>query len=489
MLWNNYRYKIENGSAVILEYTGQESAVRIPEQIEGYPVTEIGTEAFSEHGTQIETIEVPQTVKKIGDFAFKMCMSLSELILQEGVESIGRSILYVTSVTRLHIPASVRTIELPWELGDISWEVEADNPFYKTDGYALYEVNENGKRLVAVQKQDERREYHVEDGTMRIGRNAFEGQMYLQKLILPDSVRVVEEEAFESCSGLREIFLPEGIEVIESDAFRYCVQLREVVLPSTLRVLGSRALTDTFGWSDKMNGISRISIRGENPIFETDENAFYKKEEDQTITLEKYFGRDRDYTVDPKVTRIGEYAFRRANVRNLVIPKSVKGIQKDAFRECKNLESIMIEPDEVCLYIPKTPVYRKDEVTRLFCEKRDPWLYHYPKYDALQKNWSQMEERCRMACFRLKYPVELTSKKQTEYRELILEHMTDVLVDIGNREDIGYLSDLSDLGFFTDENIDEAIEVLNQCRKAKPLGFLMNYKQEHLGTSEFDFSL
>lgn len=490
MLWNNYRYKIENDQVILMEYTGDETNVRIPKEIEGYPVTEIASGAFAEHGTGIEKIEVPGSVKKIDDFAFKMCMGLTELILHEGLEVIGENILYVTSVSNIHIPSTVRQIKKAYELGEIvSWDIDADNSVFQTDGYAMYHLEQGCKTLIAVQKRDERKEYRILDGTSRIGRNAFEGQMHLQKLILPESVFVVEEEAFESCQELREIVLPEGLREIQADAFRYCVRLKELRLPSNLRVLGERALTDTYGWSDRMNGISRITVGGENPFFEADENAFYKKNGDGTVTLIKYFGTGQEYVIPPKVSCIGESAFRRSNVKNLIIPESVTDIGKDAFRECKNLESVYIESDCVRLYVPKTPVYRKDEIAEPFYEKNRCGLYDYSKYDNLLDTWSQVLERCRMACFRLKYPWELSAERRIKYRELILENMTDLLADISAAEDMDCLSDLAGIGIFTDGNIDEALDVLNRCRKAKLVGYLMNYRQEHLGVSEFDFSL
>lgn len=592
MFWNSYRYKIENGEAVILEYVpgGSEfydsgraeefflsedikegQCVSIPAEIDGYPVTEIGEGAFSEHGFGIERIEVPKTVRTIGDYAFKMCMSLTELTLHEGLTEIGKGVLDVTSMTKIHIPSTVRQIKNPYELGEFYWEIGADNPFYHTDGYALYYTqmsdaicnpsereercpakmgeqcqSETGeqravkmgewrpseygkaaaKSLVAVQKQDERTEYQVEEGTGRIGHSAFEGQAYLQKLTLPVGIEIVEEGAFESCQNLQEIFLPEGLKKIEADVFRHCVRLKELCLPSTLRFLGERALTDTFGWSDKLNGISRIVAARDNPVFETDENALYSREENGMVTLIKYFGKEREFVIPEKVFQIGESAFRRSNVKHLVIPESVSDIGRDAFRECKNLESVFIEADQVLLYVPRTPVYRKDEVAALFytlmnvrplrqeyalqrtqeypvCHTpdgaggREPsrygngrsGIYDYIKYDKLVTTWSQLPERCRMACFRLKYPLELDEETEAEYRNLISDKLAEILIDISDREDSEYLTELTELGFFTSDNIDDAIDIVSRCRKAKLTGYLMEYKQEHLGLTEFDFSL
>ena len=66
------------------------------------------------------------------------------------------------------------------------------------------------------------------------------------------------------------------------------MSLKELWLPSTLHCVGERALTDTFGWSDKMNGISRIVAALHNPVFETDENALYRREAVSYTHLDVY---------------------------------------------------------------------------------------------------------------------------------------------------------------------------------------------------------
>ena len=74
MLWNSYRYRVEDDSIVIEDYCGEELDVSIPAEIEGLPVKKIAPEAFSTHGAMIERVEVPGSVTDIGDGAFKMCM-------------------------------------------------------------------------------------------------------------------------------------------------------------------------------------------------------------------------------------------------------------------------------------------------------------------------------------------------------------------------------------------------------------------------------
>lgn len=120
MLWNNYRYRVEDDSIVIEDYCGEELDVSIPAEIEGLPVKKIAPEAFSIHGAMIERVEVPGSVTDIGDGAFKMCMSLEELVLQEGVCRIGENVLLVTAVTPVVSADHSGKTEMPMGMGKSS---------------------------------------------------------------------------------------------------------------------------------------------------------------------------------------------------------------------------------------------------------------------------------------------------------------------------------------------------------------------------------
>ncbi len=52
---------------------------------------------------------------------------------------------------------------------------------------------------------------------------------YLQSIVLPQSLRMINSGAFES-SELEEITVPAGVDRIEADAFSRCFSLRKVVI-------------------------------------------------------------------------------------------------------------------------------------------------------------------------------------------------------------------------------------------------------------------
>ena len=348
-----FEYRIENGEVTIVKYTGDAADVAVPSVIEGLPVAEIGPEAFAENSFAVERIVVPGSVRRIGAGAFKMCMSLTELVLQEGLEILGEGCLYVAPLRELFFPSTLREVCRPQELGVFPWRIDPANPYYYTDGYALYHRTEEGIELAAVQREDRRKEYRVlkdfpegafagqhrleclthpgnkdnggcsavsagnqriaegedeksadpgglcpvgrKDETVSIGPGSFEGHMYLERVILPGSAEVIGDDAFSSCQALHEVILPEGVQKIGADAFSYCFNLKDIHLPASLRVLGSRALTNTFGWSAPVNGIEEITVSKKNPVFRADKSALFEKipQEEETASCR---GAGRDVT-------------------------------------------------------------------------------------------------------------------------------------------------------------------------------------------------
>lgn len=69
------KFKIRENHAVLLKYEGNEKFVKVPASYEGFPLTEIASRAF-ENNLSINCVDVPETLRVIGDAAFKGCSNL-----------------------------------------------------------------------------------------------------------------------------------------------------------------------------------------------------------------------------------------------------------------------------------------------------------------------------------------------------------------------------------------------------------------------------
>lgn len=90
--------------------------------------------------------------------------------------------------------------------------------------------------------------YHIPEGVVKIGRQAFRGQNYLEEISMPDSVTTVGMGAFYQCGSLKKVDfsgnireIPDASAYQNGGVFEQCKALKEVVLPRKLQYLGSRA--------------------------------------------------------------------------------------------------------------------------------------------------------------------------------------------------------------------------------------------------------
>ena len=103
-------YTFDKSTGTITKYSGSETEVKIPSEIDGVTVTGIGAEAFMSC-QKIKSIVIPDTVKTIGEYAFHGCLSLSGITLGKSVESIGeRAFNNCKGLTSIVIPDSVTSI-------------------------------------------------------------------------------------------------------------------------------------------------------------------------------------------------------------------------------------------------------------------------------------------------------------------------------------------------------------------------------------------
>ncbi|MDR2922188.1 MAG: leucine-rich repeat domain-containing protein [Treponema sp.] len=115
----DFEYSENGGKITITGYRGSVKEVKIPERINGLPVTSIGEKTFS--GNQLTSVTIPDSVTSIGERAFAgsfsfstyeiTYMNLTNVTIGNGVTSIGReAFAYCNKLTSVTIPDSVTTI-------------------------------------------------------------------------------------------------------------------------------------------------------------------------------------------------------------------------------------------------------------------------------------------------------------------------------------------------------------------------------------------
>jgi hypothetical protein len=99
-----------------------------------------------------------------------------------------------------------------------------------------------GKKLVMVPSSLSG-SFTVKEGTVTIGKRAFANCAEISEIVLPLSVKTIENAAFSGCTSLLGITLHEGITVIQREAFYMCNSLTELTIPSTVITIDSVAVS------------------------------------------------------------------------------------------------------------------------------------------------------------------------------------------------------------------------------------------------------
>lgn len=101
----DYDYDVlEDGGISVYSYKGTEMVLHIPETIDGYTVTVVGSNILLENDT-VEEVVIPDTVKIIKPQAFFGCDSLESINIPDTCKSIGSAAFFrCSSLEEIHRP-------------------------------------------------------------------------------------------------------------------------------------------------------------------------------------------------------------------------------------------------------------------------------------------------------------------------------------------------------------------------------------------------
>ena len=197
----DYTYVLlEDGGARITGYDGDDAELTVPDELDGYPVQEIGEDAFS-FCNSLTSVILPDSLSSIGDDAFSRCSFLTSITLPDSLTSIGGN------------PFSGC-----YSLAEI--DVSPDNPVFAQIDGVLYE--KATKTLICYPAGKAGDSFAVPDGILAIGDDAFSGCYSLTSVTLPDGLTSIGDLAFFYCSSLTSATLPDSLTSIGDFAFMGC---------------------------------------------------------------------------------------------------------------------------------------------------------------------------------------------------------------------------------------------------------------------------
>lgn len=143
---------------------------------------------------EITSYTVPDNVVEIGDWAFAYCEDLREIVIGEGVRTIGRcAFRNCSALSKIIMPQLLTSIK----------------------EYAFYYCSKLN-------------EIKIPSNVVLIGRYAFADCYSLIKVIIPNNVTHIEESAFRDCKSLNVLTIGSSVFSIGKNAFLGCTNLTTI---------------------------------------------------------------------------------------------------------------------------------------------------------------------------------------------------------------------------------------------------------------------
>lgn len=343
--------------------TGCKTSV-IPSGVKG-----IASNAF-EGCFELKNIDLPASIQSIGEAAFFDCSSLESLIIPEGVTDISGVFNNCYSLSYLSIPSTA------------TFERISYHPFQGCP--ALETAGPRGGG------------YNLEFAWDTIPGCAFSGMVNLKSVYIPKSVKLINAQgvefkyvdAYDYNGIIRGSYYVtdyfQGCQNLESIAISFSdTKIKRRVSPGTIYTFESPAdyhiylgtgihsitiLDDIVNSSEPFNVghideinlseyvkdirpgvfeqaefLSAINVLNGNPNYSSTEGVLFNKSGDELLAY-PVARINPDYYVPNTVTRIADNAFvKTRKLQSVSVSKNVESIGTGAFKNCRNLESVIIK--------------------------------------------------------------------------------------------------------------------------------------------------
>lgn len=128
----------------------------------------------------------------------------------------------------------------------VKHEKKADEEGEKLYGAFHYEELETGIVLTEYLGSEAEPEIPREIEGVKvasIAQNCFNGNIYMEKITIPNTIWGVGVSSFKGCIKLKEVVFEDGVEMIASYAFQNCKSLETVVIPASVETIGMEAFS------------------------------------------------------------------------------------------------------------------------------------------------------------------------------------------------------------------------------------------------------
>lgn len=242
-------------------------------------------------------------------------------------------------VTGVGVGSTEIKLQIRYKEVNIKINVKApEEDTVKIDGIRYKILSEDEKTVEVIQKITDETEIKIPnkiqiegvDYTVkRIGVSAFEGQVYLKSIQLPETLESIGNVAFHNCCNLTSIDIPDNVKIIGTQSFFGCTELTNIKLSNKLENIEYGA----FSWCNKISNIelpeSLISIGN---------SAF------------SYCTNLKTIIIPEGIEKLSDKMFEKcSNLETVQLPNNLITIGENVFKECTKLNNIQLSNTLQCI--------------------------------------------------------------------------------------------------------------------------------------------
>ncbi len=362
--WFNY------GDHICLEtYYGEAEVLELPDELNGIPVTEVSRYADVLHPEKIKTVKVPSSITELGNL-FEMLENVSDIVIDKdnksyiaenntlytadrkrlircctgkvsGVFDIPDTVTKIndnafrncSQLTVINIPASVKEMDTSFtgcsSLASIN-VVKANQNYSSVNGVLL----NKGQTLLYCYPQKHYGKYYAVPNTVSvIFYNAFAENDVLESVILPDKLKEIENGAFNGCDKLDNIVIPNDVASIGNSAFENCSSLKSIYFSDNTLEFGEKV----------MNGTAWLEAQPDGPVYC---GAVFCMIKGTSSELTEIIVKDGTKAIADKAFSNGSDFNKETSgnhyLKTIVLPDSIEVIGHSAFYNCSALTNVNI---------------------------------------------------------------------------------------------------------------------------------------------------
>ena len=197
--------------------------------------------SFLEGCSSLESIELPATLTTISTDAFYGCTKLGSVNLEEGLTSIGLRAFSGCNLTEITIPSTVTSIgnaafkgnpttTIVWKPKNCSIGSDSEAPFYNSNSQVTsFTFGDSVQVIPAYLCKYMKIETIAIPATVTgIGQSAFMYCTNLKRFEFPQGIKTVATSVLEGCTALEEVVIPSSVTTINQDAFYNCSALQAI---------------------------------------------------------------------------------------------------------------------------------------------------------------------------------------------------------------------------------------------------------------------